>query len=99
MSAIEQKARTRVVRSREVVMAPYLIFAVGPNGHFVNVKEIMASSDAAALERASQLRGGRKIGGLSARRRTPSILTLCRGWISLIRRHFTSLALLTAWTA
>jgi hypothetical protein len=62
-------------------MAPYSIFTVGPNGHFVSVKEIMASSDAAALERARQLldqldlevwSGGRKIAGLSARRRTPA---------------------------
>jgi hypothetical protein len=62
-------------------MAPYSIFAVGPNGHFVWAKEIMGSSDAAALERARQLldqldlevwSGGRKIAGLSARRRTPS---------------------------
>ena len=36
-------------------MAPYSVFTVGPNGHFVSVKEIMASSDAAALERARQL--------------------------------------------
>jgi hypothetical protein len=59
-------------------MAPYSIFTGGPNGHFVRVKE-MASSDAAALERARQLldqldlevwSGGRKIAGLSARRRT-----------------------------
>jgi hypothetical protein len=83
-------------------MAPYLIFAVGPNGNFVSVKEIMASNDAAAIERARQLldqfdlevwTGGRKIGQLSARRRTRSILTLWRGWISLITQHFTSLAL------
>ena len=31
-------------------MKPYSIFAVGPNGHFVWAKEIMASSDAAALD-------------------------------------------------
>jgi hypothetical protein len=57
-------------------MAPYSIFTVGPNGHFVSVKEIIASG-AAALERARQLldqldlevwSGGRKIAGLSARR-------------------------------
>jgi hypothetical protein len=88
-------------------MAPYLIFAVGPNGHFVNMKEIMASSDAAALECARQQldrfdlevwSGGRKIGALSAGR-TPSILTLWRGWISLIARYFTSLAFLAELTA
>jgi hypothetical protein len=86
-------------------MAPFLIFAVGPNGHFVDVKEIMASSDVAALERARQLfdrfdleiwSGGRKIGALSAFRRRRSILTLWRRRISLITRHFTSLALWTA---
>jgi hypothetical protein len=64
-------------------MTPCSIFAVAPNGHFVWANEIMAS-DAAALERARQLldqldlevwSGGRKIAGLSARRRTPSLLT------------------------
>ena len=30
---------------------PYSIFAVGPNGHFVWAKDIMASNDAAARER------------------------------------------------
>jgi hypothetical protein len=70
-------------------MTPYSIFAVGPNGHFVSVKETMTSGDAAALARARQLlgqhdlevgSGGRKIGQLSARRRTRSMLTLWRHW-------------------
>jgi hypothetical protein len=78
---VEQKARRKVLTQERSVMAPYSIFAVGPNGHFVWAKEIMGSSDAAALERARQLldqldlevwSGGRKIAGLSARRRTPS---------------------------
>ena len=83
-------------------MAPYSIFTVGPNGHFVSVKEIMASSDAAALERARQLldeldlevwSGGRKIAGLSARRGTPSFLTSWCAWIVRVRR-FPTLAML-----
>jgi hypothetical protein len=74
---------------------------MGPNGHFINAKEIMATNDAAALRRARQLldqydlevrSGGRKIGALSARRRTPFFLALWRGFISRVRRHFTSLA-------
>ena len=86
-------------------MAPYSIFAVGPNGHFVSVKEIMASSDAAALERAHQLldqldlevwSGRRKIGRLSAHRRIPSLLTLWRHWMSRVMRRFTSSASLMA---
>jgi hypothetical protein len=87
-----QKARTTVVGWREgVLMTPYSIFAVGPNGNFVWAKEIMASSDAAALGRARQLldqldlgvwSGGREIGGLSARRRTPSLLTSWCAWIA-----------------
>jgi hypothetical protein len=65
----------------------------------------MASSDAAALVCARQLlnqhdlevwSGGRKIGRVSARRRTPSFLTLWRGFMSRITRHITSLALLMA---
>jgi hypothetical protein len=83
-------------------MAPYSIFTVGPNGHFVSVKEIMASSDAAALERARRLldqldlevwSGGRKIAGLSARRGTPSFLTSWCAWIVRVRR-FRTLAML-----
>jgi hypothetical protein len=84
------------------MMAPYLILAVGSNGHFVNVREIMASSDAAAFERARQLldqfdlevwSGRRKIGQLSARRRARSILKVLRGWMSLITGRSASLAL------
>lgn len=83
-------------------MTPYSIFAVGPNGHFVWAKDIMASNDAAARERARQLldqldlevwSGGRKIAELSARRRTPSLLTSWWVWISRVTRHFSSLAL------
>jgi hypothetical protein len=78
------------------------IFAVAPDGYFVWTKEIMASSDAAALERARQLldqldlevwSGGRKIAGLSARRRTPSLLTSWCAWIARVRR-FPALAML-----
>jgi hypothetical protein len=86
-------------------VTPYSIFAVGLNGHFVWAKEIMASSDAAALARARQLlnqydlevwSGGRKIGRVSVRRRKPSFLTVWRGLISRVMWHFTSLALLMA---
>jgi hypothetical protein len=82
-------------------MTPYSIFAVAPNGHFVWANEIMAS-DAAALERARQLldqldlevwSGGRKIAGLSARRRTPSLLTSWCAWIARVR-PFPALAML-----
>jgi hypothetical protein len=82
-------------------MAPYLIIAVGLNGHFVSVKEIMASSDAAALNRARQLldrfdlevwSGGRKIGELSAHRRTPWFPTLWRRWLSFVTPYALSLS-------
>jgi hypothetical protein len=36
-------------------MVPYLIFAVGPDGHFVYVREILAPSNADAVERARQM--------------------------------------------
>jgi hypothetical protein len=64
---------------RDLVMTPYLIFAVGPNGNFVSVKELMASNDAVAIERARQLldqfdlevwTGGKKIGQLPTTRIT-----------------------------
>jgi hypothetical protein len=70
-------------------VTPYSIFAVGLNGHFVWAKEILASSDAAALARARQLlnqydlevwSGGRKIGRVSVRRRKPSFLSKHPAW-------------------
>jgi hypothetical protein len=81
-------------------MAPYSIFTVGPNGHFVSVKEIMASNDAAALERARQLLDQLDLGcgavgekSLSARRGTPSFLTSLCAWIVRVWR-FPTLAML-----
>jgi hypothetical protein len=49
-------------------MAPYLIFAVGPDGHFVYFREmILAPSHADALERARQMHGVRAKARLAGR--------------------------------
>ena len=51
--ANEKAERMLAVQVRSAV-APCSILAVGPDGHFVAVKEIMALSDAAALARLSR---------------------------------------------
>ena len=57
-------------------METYLIFTVGRDGHFERVREIRASSDAEALDRARQMldkldlevwRSGRCIGRIVTR--------------------------------
>jgi hypothetical protein len=58
-------------------MIRYLIYAIGPNGHFREMWEIMAVGDEAAVERARQMLdrydlevwcGGEKIATLSAKK-------------------------------
>ena len=60
-------------------MTPYLIFTVGPDGHFVSVKEIMLPNHEAAIERARQMLDrhdlevwcdGSRVATLSAPKRT-----------------------------